>query len=110
MVFLDGELDRAATSKDFLLVRTEGRRRVRRAAAHYNLDAIISVGSGEILTIAFYAGRIAREPMMENPTIVVRTDRNDLDDQLFGTFSRSQDLLGQQPTQVENRTDLRANQ
>ena len=44
VVFLDGELDRAATSKDFLLVRTEGRRRVRRAVAHYNLDAIISVG------------------------------------------------------------------
>ena len=44
VVFLDGELDRVATSKDFLLVRTEGRRRVRRAVAHYNLDAIISVG------------------------------------------------------------------
>ncbi len=43
-VYLDGELDRTATSKDFLLVRTEGRRRVRRAVAHYNLDAIISVG------------------------------------------------------------------
>jgi len=43
--------------------------------------------------MAFYAGRIIREPAMENPTIVVLTDRNDLDDQLFGTFSRCQDLL-----------------
>jgi len=42
-------------------------------------------GSGKSLTMAFYAGRIAREPKMENPTIVVLTDRNDLDDQLFGT-------------------------
>ena len=45
-------------------------------------------GSGKSLTMAFYAGRIIREPAMENPTIVVLTDRNDLDDQLFGTFSR----------------------
>ena len=58
--------------------------------------------------MAFYAGRIAREPLMENPTIVVLTDRNDLDDQLFGTFSRCQDLLGQPPIQAENRADLRA--
>ncbi|MDE2796965.1 MAG: type I restriction endonuclease, partial [Gemmatimonadota bacterium] len=65
-------------------------------------------GSGKSLTMAFYAGRIAREPMMANPTIVVLTDRNDLDDQLFGTFSRCRDLLGQPPTQAENRADLRA--
>ena len=65
-------------------------------------------GSGKSLTMAFYAGRIARAPMMENPTIVVLTDRNDLDDQLFGTFSGCRDLLGQPPTQAENRADLRA--
>ena len=65
-------------------------------------------GSGKSLTMAFYAGRIAREPKMANPTIVVLTDRNDLDDQLFGTFSRCRDLLGQPPTQAENRADLRA--
>ena len=65
-------------------------------------------GSGKSLTMAFYAGRIARDPLMENPTIVVLTDRNDLDDQLFGTFSRCRDLLGQPPTQAGNRADLRA--
>ncbi len=65
-------------------------------------------GSGKSLTMAFYAGRIIREPAMENPTIVVLTDRNDLDDQLFGTFSRCQDLLRQPPTQARNRADLRA--
>ncbi len=65
-------------------------------------------GSGKSLTMAFYAGAIVREPAMENPTIVVLTDRNDLDDQLFGTFSRCQDLLRQPPTQAESRADLRS--
>jgi type I restriction enzyme R subunit len=64
-------------------------------------------GSGKSLTMAFYAGRIIREPAMENPTLVVLTDRNDLDDQLFGTFSRCQDLLRQPPVQASSRADLR---
>ena len=65
-------------------------------------------GSGKSLTMAFYAGAVIREPAMENPTVVVLTDRNDLDDQLFGTFSRCQDLLRQPPTQAESRADLRS--
>ena len=65
-------------------------------------------GSGKSLTMAFYAGAVVREPAMENPTIVVLTDRNDLDDQLFGTFSRCQDLLRQPPVQAESRADLRS--
>ncbi len=64
-------------------------------------------GSGKSLTMAFYAGRIIREPAMANPTVVVLTDRNDLDDQLFGTFARCRDLLRQPPVQAENRADLR---
>ncbi|HCN69561.1 MAG TPA: DEAD/DEAH box helicase [Candidatus Accumulibacter sp.] len=64
-------------------------------------------GSGKSLTMAFYAGRIIREPAMENPTLVVLTDRNDLDDQLFGTFSRCRDLLRQPPMQAESRAHLR---
>ncbi len=64
-------------------------------------------GSGKSLTMVFYAGRIIREPTMENPTIVVLTDRNDLDGQLFGTFSRCQDLLRQPPVQAESRAHLR---
>ena len=50
-------------------------------------------GSGKSLTMAFYAGKVILHPAMENPTIVVITDRNDLDDQLFGTFSRRHELL-----------------
>ncbi|HSW10806.1 MAG TPA: type I restriction endonuclease subunit R [Bacillota bacterium] len=64
-------------------------------------------GSGKSLTMAFYAGRIIREPAMANPTVVVLTDRNDLDDQLFGTFSRCRDLLRQPPVQAESRAHLR---
>ncbi len=63
-------------------------------------------GSGKSLTMAFYTGRIVLHPAMENPTIVVITDRNDLDDQLFGTFSRCQDLLRQSPIQAESHEHL----
>jgi type I restriction enzyme R subunit len=58
--------------------------------------------------MAFYAGRIILHPDLENPTIVVLTDRNDLDDQLFATFARCQDLLRQPPVQAADRADLRA--
>jgi type I restriction enzyme R subunit len=64
-------------------------------------------GSGKSLTMAFYAGRVILEPAMANPTIVVLTDRNDLDDQLFGTFARCRDLLRQAPVQAADRADLR---
>ena len=64
-------------------------------------------GSGKSLTMAFYAGRVILHPAMENPTIVVLTDRNDLDDQLFGTFARCRDLLRQTPVQAADRADLR---
>ena len=64
-------------------------------------------GSGKSLTMAFYAGRVILHPAMENPTLVVLTDRNDLDDQLFGTFARCSDLLRQPPSQAADRADLR---
>jgi type I restriction enzyme R subunit len=64
-------------------------------------------GSGKSLTMAFYAGRLAVEPALANPTLVVITDRNDLDDQLFTAFSRCWELLRQQPEQAEDRADLR---
>ena len=64
-------------------------------------------GSGKSLTMVFYAGRIILHHEMENPTIVVITDRNDLDDQLYGTFCRCRDLLRQDPVQAESRQQLR---
>lgn len=64
-------------------------------------------GSGKSLTMAFFAGRIILHPAMQNPTLVVITDRNDLDDQLFGTFSRCHELLRQKPVQASDRANLR---
>jgi type I restriction enzyme R subunit len=64
-------------------------------------------GSGKSLTMAFYAGRVVLHPAMENPTLVVITDRNDLDDQLYGTFARCHELLRQQPMQAQSRANLR---
>lgn len=65
-------------------------------------------GSGKSITMTCFAARVMQEAAMENPTIVVITDRNDLDGQLFGVFSLAQDLLREQPTQALTRPDLRA--
>ncbi|MCH9031999.1 MAG: type I restriction endonuclease subunit R, partial [candidate division Zixibacteria bacterium] len=64
-------------------------------------------GSGKSLSMVFYAGKIIKDAAMENPTVVLLTDRNDLDDQLFGTFSANKDLLRQTPVQAESRANLR---
>ena len=64
-------------------------------------------GSGKSLTMAFYAGSIIQHPQMANPTLVVITDTNDLDDQLFGTFARCHQLLRQTPAQAQSRRHLR---
>ncbi|EPO8040668.1 TPA: type I restriction endonuclease subunit R [Pseudomonas aeruginosa] len=64
-------------------------------------------GSGKSITMTCFAARVMQEAAMENPTILVITDRNDLDGQLFGVFSLSQDLLREQPVQVATRGDLR---
>lgn len=65
-------------------------------------------GSGKSITMTCFAARVMQEAAMENPTVVVITDRNDLDGQLYGVFSLSQDLLREQPVQAESRQDLRA--
>ncbi|MEZ6070532.1 MAG: type I restriction endonuclease subunit R [Pirellulales bacterium] len=64
-------------------------------------------GSGKSLSMLFYAGRIILHPAMNNPTLVVLTDRNDLDDQLFGQFQRCHELLRQRPVQAESVKHLR---
>jgi type I restriction enzyme R subunit len=65
-------------------------------------------GSGKSITMTCFAARVMQEAMMDNPTIVVITDRNDLDGQLFGVFSLAQDLLREQPVQAGTRQDLRS--
>lgn len=64
-------------------------------------------GSGKSLSMVFYAGKLITAPAMQNPTIVVITDRNDLDDQLFDTFAASMQLLRQEPVQAESREHLK---
>ncbi len=63
-------------------------------------------GSGKSLTMAFYAGKLIANPSMQNPTLVILTDRNDLDDQLYGTFCRCEALFRQTPLQAESRNHL----
>ncbi len=93
---------------------------VREDPAHYGLpsaraqkpgDRRVGViwhtqGSGKSLLMAFYAGCLVKHPLLENPTLVVITDRNDLDDQLFATFSMCRDLIRQTPVQAQSREDL----
>ena len=62
-------------------------------------------GSGKSLLMAFFGGLIVRSRELENPTLVVLTDRNDLDDQLFGTFSLCRDLIRQTPEQADSRDE-----
>ncbi len=64
-------------------------------------------GSGKSLSMVFYSGKLITSPAMRNPTIVVITDRNDLDDQLFDTFASSMQLLRQEPVQAESRDHLK---
>jgi type I restriction enzyme R subunit len=64
-------------------------------------------GSGKSLSMVFYAGKLVISEELENPTLVIITDRNDLDDQLFSTFLKSKDLLRSTPVQAEDRAHLR---
>lgn len=64
-------------------------------------------GSGKSLSMVFYAGRVIAHPAMQNPTVIVITDRNDLDEQLHGTFTGCRELLRQTPSRAESRADLR---
>jgi len=81
-------------------------------ASHVEGDQRIGViwhtqGSGKSLSMLFYAGKIILHPAMENPTVVILTDRNDLDDQLYGVFATGQELLRQEPIQARDRDHLR---
>ncbi len=82
-------------------------------AASVNGDQRVGVvwhtqGSGKSLSMVFYSGKMVVTPQLNNPTIVVLTDRNDLDQQLFETFSNCQQLIRQTPIQAENRSHLQS--
>lgn len=64
-------------------------------------------GSGKSLLMTFLAGRVMHDPLLENPTLLVLTDRNDLDNQLFATFARCKDILGEEPVQADSISDVK---
>ena len=64
-------------------------------------------GSGKSISMACFTGKITKKPEMKNPTILVVTDRNDLDGQLYATFASAKLLLRQEPTQIDSINDLR---
>ena len=132
-VLLRGAFDRERLLdliRFFVVFEDDGAKVVKKAAAYHQYHAVnkavactvqaaapkgnrqIGVvwhtqGSGKSLSMAFYSGKIIQHPLMSNPTLVVLTDRNDLDDQLFGTFAACKELLRQKPVQAESRSHLR---
>ena len=96
------KLSRSSLGKYYARAQKEGVPGDQRAGVVWHTQ-----GSGKSLMMAFYAGRVILHPLMCNPTVVVITDRNDLDDQLFGTFAGCSELLRQPPVQAGSRTHLR---
>ena len=115
-------------SKNFILFQTDGREIYKILAGYHQYHAVKTAvacteratqeggdrrigviwhtqGSGKSFSMVFYAGQLVMT--MNNPTIIVVTDRNDLDEQLFTTFSRSQEFLRQSPVQADSRAELR---
>lgn len=90
---------------------SDAEKRYGKGTAHFDKRKIGVIwhtqGSGKSLSMTFYSGKVIRHPDMGNPTLVIVTDRNDLDDQLYGTFVNCKDLLRQSPVQAGNRTHLR---
>ena len=116
--------------QNFIVFETDGKEIVKKMAGYHQYHAVNSAvestikassksgdkrvgvvwhtqGSGKSLTMTIYAAKLIKHKKMENPTIIVITDRNDLDDQLFDAFSKSEDLLRQTPVQAISRDDLK---
>lgn len=113
----------------FVVFEDEGRGPIKKVAGYHQfhavrkaVEAVLSArggngkagviwhtqGSGKSLLMTFLGGRVMRHPEMENPTLLVLTDRNDLDNQLFATFARCKDLLGEEPVQADSIEEVKA--
>ncbi len=132
-VLIKGMFDRKRfldIMRHFILFEDDGKKIAKKVAAYHQYHAVNAAveatlkatspsgdkrvgvvwhtqGAGKSLTMVFYAGKIILQPAMENPTLVLLTDRNDLDNQLFDNFAVAQDLLRQKPIQTETREHLR---
>jgi len=116
--------------RSFVLFEDDGKAIVKKIAGYHQFHAVRSAvssvveaskkggdkrggvvwhtqGSGKSISMACFAGKLSKQPQMKNPTIIIVTDRNDLDGQLFATFSGAKALLGQDPVQIESVDDLR---
>jgi len=116
--------------QNFIVFETDGQEIVKKLAGYHQYHAVnIAVestvkassesgdkrvgvvwhtqGSGKSLTMTVYAAKLIKHKFMQNPTIIIITDRNDLDSQLFEAFSKDEELLRQTPTQAESRDDLK---
>ncbi|WP_180178744.1 type I restriction endonuclease subunit R [Acinetobacter sp. YH01013] len=114
----------------FVLFETDGEKTIKKIAGYHQFHAVREAvqatiaaanptgdkkagvvwhtqGSGKSISMCCYAGKLLQQPAMRNPTLLIVTDRNDLDGQLFETFSNAQDLLKQTPVQANNRDELR---
>lgn len=114
----------------FVLFETDGEKTVKKIAGYHQFHAVREAvqatiaaanptgdkkagvvwhtqGSGKSISMCCYAGKLLQQPAMHNPTLLIVTDRNDLDGQLFETFSNAQELLKQTPVQANNRDELR---
>ncbi|QIC79924.1 type I restriction endonuclease subunit R [Acinetobacter indicus] len=114
----------------FVLFETDGEKTIKKIAGYHQFHAVREAvqatiaaanpagdkkagvvwhtqGSGKSISMCCYAGKLLQQPAMYNPTLLIVTDRNDLDGQLFETFSNAQDLLKQTPVQANNRDELR---
>ncbi|AVF45515.1 MULTISPECIES: type I restriction endonuclease subunit R [Acinetobacter] len=114
----------------FILFETDGEKIIKKIAGYHQFHAVREAvqatitavnpagnkkagvvwhtqGSGKSISMCCYAGKLLQQPAMHNPTLLIVTDRNDLDGQLFETFSNAQELLKQTPVQANNRDELR---
>ncbi|WP_042862429.1 type I restriction endonuclease subunit R [Acinetobacter modestus] len=114
----------------FVLFETDGEKTIKKIAGYHQFHAVREAvqatiaasnptgnkkagvvwhtqGSGKSISMCCYAGKLLQQPAMQNPTLLIVTDRNDLDGQLFETFSQAQELLKQTPVQSNNRDELR---
>ncbi|HQZ60236.1 MAG TPA: type I restriction endonuclease subunit R, partial [Acinetobacter sp.] len=114
----------------FVLFETDGEKIIKKIAGYHQFHAVREAvqatiaaanptgnkkagvvwhtqGSGKSISMCCYAGKLLQQPAMQNPTLLIVTDRNDLDGQLFETFSQAQELLKQTPVQANNRDELR---
>ena len=113
--------------QNFCLYESQGEKHIKKIAGYHQFQAVRNAnestvaattgdrragvvwhtqGSGKSLSMVFLTRRLVLDPRLSNPTVIVITDRNDLDDQLFGTFGAVSDFLRQTPVQIENRDDL----